>query len=117
MIDDEKIRKEAFNRYTIPWEGQTYLSSEVFAFFRGAKWALQEFKKSLWHDAKEEPRKYALCLVYAKFTYEGHVPFEEYVTSVYTPLGWTEDYFPQGYDYTIIRWCYLSDLLPKGGGQ
>lgn len=88
-------------------------NSTVQGFYKGAYFGIDEFKKSLWHDASEEPKKGELCLVYGRYVYEG-VSRMDYVA--YT---WLEDcdYVPQGDNYTIIRWCYLSDILPKEGGE
>ncbi len=91
------------------------LIRDVFA--DGIYWAISQFKKSLWHDAKEEPKKGETCLVYARFTYEDKEPIEDYFTSTYTTYGWTEDWFPNDYDGEVKRWCYINDLLPQEGGE
>ncbi len=73
-------------------------------------------EKTLWHDA-EEPEKGKPCLLYGVFTKDDKEPIEDYFVSYFTTYGWTEDYFPEDYDYTIKRWCYIDDLLPKGGEE
>ncbi len=86
------------------------------AFKAGANWAINEFLKDLWHDASEEPKKDANCLVYISCEYEDTPEdnYREYTTSMYLGGCWSEDHFPSEADAFIIKWCYLDDLL-KGG--
>lgn len=132
MIDKEKIFEEAENVYDEHFLANSYgaiyfdngdqeeahTPDQVKeAFVRGAEWMRGEFVKKLWHDASEEPEKFKPCLVYGVFTYAGGEPIEDYCTSIYTTYGWAEDYFPTDYDFDIVRWCYIDDILPKEGGE
>ena len=74
----------------------------------GIEWAQREFINSLWHDASEEPDRKSYCIGRYKC-------FSDFVTFRY-PIGsssW-EDYVRYS---TLHKWCYLSDLLPKEGGE
>ena len=86
-------------------------------FEAGALWAIQEYKKSLWHDASEEPEQLSLCIVYGVFPYKDREQIEDYFISYFTPYGWTNDYFPRNHTYTIKRWACLDDILPEIGGK
>ena len=74
----------------------------------GAKWAINEFLKDLWHPVSEEPEENKKLLVqYTNYMVEDdyeidmnstHVPWRYLVTT-----------------YNFKKWCYIEDLLPKGG--
>ena len=83
--------------------------SDVIHFGYGAKWADEHPNlESLWHDAVKEPQGDYIILC------DGL----DY-------LQWVEDYqhidmsYANWQDYVnafkVIRWAYISDLLPKGG--
>ncbi len=82
-------------------------------FERGAEWAQKDFINSLWHDATKEPDAKLdawLIMQTGKDLYE---------TVKYG--GYNEDggqtWQQQAKKGNILRWCYLSDLLPKEGGE
>lgn len=122
MIDDKKIEAAA-NRH-IETEYARYNSGEVEeemiclrgkdSFKEGAKWAINEFLKDLWHPNSEEPRKGA------KFLYQNH-----YNSRFYYYIGKIDDIletYPNWSSYVkhvrVIQWFYIEDLFPKeGGGQ
>lgn len=122
MIDDKKIEAAA-NRH-IDTEYARYNSGEVEeemiclrgkdSFKQGAKWAINEFLKDLWHPASEEPKKVKNLLL--ETTYEYGKPIYHLIK--YMPNGnnvcaWKEWY--KGAH--ISRWFYIDDLLPKEGGE
>lgn len=83
-------------------------------FKEGAKWAINEFLKDLWHTASEEPKKVKNLLL--ETTYEYGKPIYHLIK--YMPNGnnvcaWKEWY--KGAH--ISRWFYIDDLLPKEGGE
>lgn len=122
MIDDKKIETAA-NKH-IETEYARYNSGEVEeemiclrgkdSFKEGAKWAINEFLKDLWHPNSEEPRKGA------KFLYQNH-----YNSRFYYYIGKIDDIletYPNWSSYVkhvrVIQWFYIEDLFPKeGGGQ
>ena len=107
MIDDKKI-DEAARTYC---QETKYNREEVLlieeGFYKGARWAINEFLKDLWHPASEEPKtgkriliKYRLDVVeYKDIIFLGIVSWNSLVKS-------------EG----IIYWLYLDDLL-KGDEQ
>lgn len=122
MIDDKKIEAAA-NRH-IDTEYARYNSGKVEeemiclmgkdSFKEGAKWAINEFLKDLWHPASEEPKKVKNLLL--ETTYEYGKPIYHLIK--YMPNGnnvcaWREWY--KGAH--ISRWFYIDDLLPKEGGE
>lgn len=124
MIDNKKIEEAArgaadlyeqdspmmsYDEYT-EVDGQHHFCQEFGAelFKDGAKWAINEFLKDLWHPVSEEPEENKKLLVqYTNYMVEDdyeidmnipHVPWRYLVTT-----------------YNFKKWCYIEDLLPKGG--
>ena len=94
-------------------DGQHHFCQEFGAelFKDGAKWAINEFIKDLWHDIDENPKKYYKCLVEVVYHRPLNMTDEiDYVTSHLTKFGWDESSFKRS-DYTIKRWIYIDDLL------
>ena len=98
MIDDKKIEQAAINKCG-------FISSE---FYSGAKWAINEFLKDLWHPNTEEPEENRNILIEHKC---GDLLYhtEEY-----------DCYYDDPWDFkvrilNITRWLYIDDLLPKEG--
>lgn len=111
MIDDKKIEDAARyycnNRY--PASQDAPFIAEGFR--HGAKWAINEFIKDLWHAIDENPKKYHRCLVEVVYHRPLNMPDEiDYVTSHLTNFGWDESSFKCS-DYTIKRYIYIDDLL------
>ncbi len=104
MIDEKKI-EEAAHRYckeTGCTQEVSLLITEVFT--EGARWAIDEFLKDLWHPASEEPKGYndQILLQYIGNYYSIHrvadfVSWKGFVKSC-----------------PIDKWLYIDDLL-KGG--
>ena len=128
MIDDKKI-EEAANKH-IETEYARYNSGEVEeemiclggkdSFKAGAKWAINEFLKDLWHPASEMPDKNRICLVRVVYHLNcGMLPDEERIEqSSFHDFGWYDyDFKYIGPNYDIISWLYVDDLFPKEGGE
>lgn len=80
-------------------------------YIEGAKWAINELLKNLWHTIDENPKKYHKCLVEVIYHRPLNMTDEiDYVTSHLTNFGWDESSFKRS-DYTIKRWIYIDDLL------
>ena len=77
------------------------------AFKKGAKWADEHPNlESLWHDASEKPRaKEWLLIQFGEDDYDVLSLDDLYIDIWCT---WCKT-------YNVIRWAYISDLLPKGG--
>ena len=110
MIDDKKIEEAARyycnNRY--PASQDAPFIAEGFR--HGAKWAINEFLKDLWHDVDEMPKR-------AKaFIFEcGDDSMNYHIGMMFNP----NDYKKNAEIWHMNRWCYLEDILPKqkGGKQ
>ncbi len=66
MTDKKKISKASAAHAKATWNHDEEQYFCVDGFNAGANWAIKEFLKDLWHDASEEPRKCANCLVYIR---------------------------------------------------
>lgn len=136
MIDDKKIEeaKEAFisDKKIL---GIVAINDLACGFKDGAKWAINEVLKNLWHPASEEPKasphdEYGfvhtedvvqLIVVTrndeTKFMYSTHQEEYDGDKEGYWLL-YDEDaneYDPSEGD--IKKWAYLDDLFPKEGGN
>lgn len=122
MIDDKKIEAAA-NKH-IETEYARYNSGKVEeemiclrgkdSFKEGAKWAINEFLKDLWHPASEEPKKVKNLLL--ETTYEYGNPIYHLIK--YMPNGNNVCAWREWYKCAhISRWLYIDDLLPKEGGN
>ena len=131
MIDEEKIYEEANGVYDEKFLNDTYgiiyydngdedeahtPCQVTEAFIMGAQWAQKEFVKSLWHDASEEPRDHTDIVyvnengsVWSEYDYYA----DNYDDAFHT--GWLS--FVNNGVLRVIKWCYLSDILPKEGGE
>ena len=115
MIDDKKIEEEARyycnNRYPASQDAPFIADG----FRKGARWAIHEFLKNLWHPAEEEPNKNRLVLTDTRSIMDkDHV--------CWTTVKLTENgYIRNWSNYTkvtkITRWLYLDDLFQKEGGK
>ena len=105
MIDDKKIEEAARyycnNRY--PASQDAPLIAEGFRL--GAKWAVNELLKDLWHPASEEPEKNHFIL----FKTAGNSFETEYIGK--------NDWANIVRCFKVVKWFYVDDLLPKKGGE
>ena len=123
MMDKKKIKKAAkkygnrmmvsCNEFakkhesTIPTVGIVSIAPDV-AFQDGVKWAINEFSKDLWHPVSEEPEENKKLLV----QYTNYMMEDDYEIDMNSPhVPWR--YFVTAYNFK--KWCYIEDLLPKGG--
>ena len=110
MIDDKKIEEAAFDFN----DGELTSDKLIRAAFRcGAKWAINEFLKNLWHPNTEEPDKSKSDIITLGFDNDAYLQFKESIL-------WNEESWRHSISRCqIIKWAYLSDILPKqkGGEQ
>ena len=113
MIDDKKIEDAARyycnNRY--PASQDAPFIAEGFR--HGAKWAINEFLKDLWHPNTDEPDKSKSDIITLGFDNDAYLQFKESIL-------WNEESWRHSISRCqIIKWAYLSDILPKqeGGKQ
>mgnify|MGYP000689562789 CR=1 FL=1 len=111
MIEDKKIEEAARyycnNRY--PASQDAPFIAEGFR--HGAKWAINELFKNLWHPASEEPnhestRTYILGKT--KASESGVLPM-----LLRPNTNWKEFVVSHG----VTHWLYVDDLFPKEGGK
>ena len=102
MIDAKKIVEAATKecKYIYYNNNKDWLK---LGFYRGVEW----FKETIWHDAKEEPEEHKFILV--QWLHEGEICYE---TDRKQPKVDWQNHVAEN---NIIQWCYIDDLLPKGG--
>ena len=111
MIDDKKIEEEARyycnNRY--PASQDAPFIAEGFR--QGAKWAIQEFLKDLWHPNTEEPKyNKQITYVWKNGITKTIILNEEADKFNRTP---SQIWHNICKNYKVARWLYVGDLLPK----
>lgn len=131
MIDKKKI-EEAAKEYNLKVENelskrliQKQTSGEKFAFtvcrensfVAGAHWAIEQFFKELWHDAKEEPRNdYGLVVTHSSIGFLYPMDMNEVmnrsVDNNYSVI-WQKIVMANKID----KWFYIDDLTKKGGSD
>lgn len=112
MIDDKKIEeaKEAFIAYK-KILGIMAMNDLACGFKEGAKWAINEFLKDLWHPNTDEPDKSKSDIITLGFDNDAYLQFKESIL-------WNEESWRHSISRCqIIKWAYLSDILPKEGGE
>lgn len=123
MIDKNKIAKAArqISEYVVDAKGfddskpthLAFLDGHVDGFNAGAKWAINELMKNLWHPNTEEPDKSKSDIITLGFDNDAYLQFKESIL-------WNEESWRHSISRCqIIKWAYLSDILPKqeGGEQ
>lgn len=112
MIDDKKIEEAARdyinkNGYFVKYDEDPCVDIE-FAYKDGAKWAINEFLKNLWHPASEAPkRRCNYLLLHYKDKEE-----ECFEADVVDTKAW--DCYIKG---SLAEYINIDDLLPKEGGE
>ena len=122
MIDDKKIeaaKEEIYeDRFLLNGEEIVFdndAKEEMFykddikeAIGLGAKWAINEFLKNLWHQKDEEPEGYDewILLHYSAFNY--------YSLSQVKEFKYWKEFVERA---PIENWLYIDDLFQKEGGE
>lgn len=105
MINKIDIQKAASSKHNPAFGVSGYFAART-AFAAGVEW----FKKALWHDVSEIPEEGEQILYTA--TEGGEiVDVKVTTTALYDFTPWNEVVR----DFNISKWCYIEDLLPKGG--
>ena len=104
MIYNKKIEEAAKQHSEESYISGYFQACYKDAFMNGAKWAINEFIKNLWHPADEMPNENNEVICVDKdsrtITYDGIANW------------WA---FCRAHDVT--HWLYIDDLLPKKGGE
>lgn len=105
MIDDKKIEEAArrYSKVTDCDKEEALLIEEGFK--EGARWAINELIKSLWHPASEKPEKNHSVL----FKTAGNSFGTEYIGK--------NDWATIVRCFKVVKWFYVDDLLTKEGGE
>ena len=74
--------------------------------------AIDWFKKAIWHDVSEIPEE-GEQILYAATEGGEIVDVKVTTTALYDLIPWNEVVR----DFNISKWCYIEDLLPKGGEE
>jgi hypothetical protein len=122
MIDDKKIetaKEEIYeDRFLLNGEEIVFNNDEKEEMFYegdikqaiglGAKWAINEYLKDLWHPASDEPKGYDewILLHYSVGNYYSLAQVKDFKSW----KGFVEK-------MPIDGWLYIDDLLPKEGGN
>lgn len=110
MMDNKKIEDAAKSLRKDFNDDVTQGFLVEFGFEKGAKWAIDEFLKDLWHDESEKPimSEHGMIII----------ELNDITACKYSLWRSTTTYETicnnKGY---IRRWLYLDDLLPKEGGN
>lgn len=114
MIDDKKIdiaaRAQVLSKHIN--ETSYFQLRSIEDFKDGARWAINEFLKDLWHPVSEEPREFAEVLAEAKIT-ESIKTYISFKRNDALFKNW--DAYSSGAN--ITRWLYIDDLFQKEGGE
>lgn len=110
MIDEKEIEEAAIDNSEKLSDGKHYRDL-VVGFKAGAKWAINEFLKDLWHPADEEPKKNRLVLTDIRSIMDKDRIC--WTTAKLTENGFIRNWSNYAKGTKITRWLYLDDLFPK----
>lgn len=112
MLNDKKIEEVAKQHAAGAFISEYWQACYKEGFVDCAKWMQEEFLKDLWHSASEEPREFAEILAEVQITES---------IKTYISFKRNDALFKNWNAYSssanITRWLYISDLLPKKGGE
>lgn len=125
MIDDKKI-KAAANKH-IEAEYARYNSGEVEdemiclrgkdSFKEGAKWAINEFLKDLWHSYNEVPTRKDKDILqfFESYSADSEDDYDEYFELAHTREGFTQETWEDFMNIggTPSMWLYIEDLFQR----
>lgn len=110
MIDDKKIEEAVRNYCNNRYPASQDAPFIAEGFRHGAKWAINEFLKGLWHPNTKEPDKNKSDIITLGFDNDAYLQFKESIL-------WNEESWRHSISRCqITKWAYLSDILPKQEG-
>ena len=119
MIDDKKIEEAATVASISDTEKGRVRKGYVInaladhengfreGYIEGAKWAINEFLKDLWHPNTEEPDKSKSDIITLGYYDDAYLQFKESI--IWNKESWRHSISRNH----IIEWAYLSDILPR----
>lgn len=111
MIYEKKIEEAARNYCNNRYPASQDDPFIAEGFRHGARWAINEFLNDLWHPNTEEPDKSKSDIITLGFDNDAFLQFKE-------SIFWNKESWRHSISRCqIIKWAYLSDILPKEGGK
>ena len=111
MIDDKKIEEAARQHAAGAFVSEYWQACYKEGFVDCAKQMREEFLKDLWHPNTGEPDKSKSDIITLGFDNDAYLQFKESIL-------WNEESWRHSISRCqIIKWAYLSDILPKEGGE
>ena len=102
MVDNKKIEEAAKQHAEEAFITEYWQACYMEGFMNGAKWAINEFIKNLWHPADEMPNENNEVICVDKnsrtITYDGIANWLAFCST-----------------HDVTHWLYVDDLLPKKG--
>lgn len=132
MIDEKKKQngiKTCFDRRIDDKVEREFMRDPLIAYTRGFDDAIEWLKQAIWHERDEEPIEYGVII--KRLAKKGEI----YLTSfnwvkVKDDIIKSQKMYGSTQDQIALcvriawkecgnfdKWCYLSDLLPKGGEE
>ena len=107
MINDKKIEDAAKQHSEESYISDYFQACYKDAFMGGAKWAINEFLKNLWHPANEIPEIGRVIIIENHYP-DGRIEFPSRMrkSTSHNPI-----------DGETQKWFYISDLFQKEGGK
>lgn len=133
MIDEKKIEEAAnlcrfeviasmhnpYQCFEEEVDAQTDLIEN--SFISGAKWAINEFLKDLWHPFDEVPTRKSsnILLFFESYSTGTEDDYDEYFELAHTKEGFTQETWEEFMNEGGIpsKWLYIKDLFQKEGGE
>ena len=110
MIDEKKIEEAARNYCNNRYPASQDAPFIAEGFRHGARWAINEFLNDLWHPNTEEPDKSKSDIITLGFDNDAFLQFKE-------SIFWNKESWRHSISRCqIIKWAYLSDILPNQEG-
>lgn len=115
MINEKKIEEAARNYCNNRYPASQDAPFIAEGFRHGAKWAVNEFLKNLWHPASEEPEEHT-DIIYI----DEDKDFWD--INNYDSNNFDDFFFGKGWESAcrtqdIYKWAYKDDLFPMKGGE
>ena len=113
MIDEKEKQdgmKACFDHRVDDKVERELMRDPLIAYTRAFDDAIDWFKKALWHDASVKPEE-GEQILYTDTEGGEIVDVNVTTTALYDFMPWNEVVR----FFNISKWCYIDDLLPKGG--
>lgn len=125
MIYAEKIVEAATKECKDIHNDNYYKDCLILGFYRGVEW----FKQAIWHERDEEPTEEGVIIKRLAKNGEIYLTFSNWV-KVKNDIIESQKEYGSTQDQIALcvrrawkecgnfdKWCYLADLLPKGGDK